>query len=778
MYQHGLGIEHEIRMRFTKEVDIKEIIKESDMRNIDISKYSKYLFINTIYLVDYFNKTKRNILLNFNKSMATNKEELDFAAKNILKRKVIDMAIKKKKYPFNDKNFYVFTYNNKIYQELFEIYHTTYLKYHYPLMYFKVKYKKDKIYTYIYKLPELPQTKEDFKSFSIFLKDFYNGKIYKDHNNQFKNIVRKSNNILRRYDIDEIILDYYSYVKNKKFKYKDIKSNILNTINNEILNDNFNFILTDKEYKILYLLDKKNEPHDDYSAFTSSVEFITIKYKNRKYLDSLNELIRYENLFYKIINDMPILHNLVDKYGSILPHNTGSVGLSIQLMDENINSYILINEDYTGSYHVWVTPFYQEITTPIQFVNILTTLSNKLQLLEPLLAAHFTSPSVFAIGNNLHHSRMSLRQELNVYGGYGGSDIMLLKGSPYSQIQNYYINDNLEKGVDLNRSVKLYDNISHKHILSYNGLTGRDATNYIFNTTVQYGRFNKNLNLNKKNIINYFHIVFSKYNLKFDPNINIGADIRTRTLNDLFEPILKKNYSIITSWWNGKFYRKFIKEIKVKDKIVKKIVEKAEYNIPAYKKLLSKERVGIEFRIFDHFPTPYIKQFLSILAPIMYQSSFEVKNITNDDVYTKQQFWHNEMANVMINGFEYKISDKYRRILEKEFNIKINNYKNTEEILFSIYDKLDHKYINKELYQKIRISVNREDFININKLAWFDTFKTYLQNNPKLYNKIMKIKETRRLTYSDIYRVFGKHFKYDTHRIKYYFDNIWNYINK
>jgi hypothetical protein len=236
--------------------------------------------------------------------------------------------------------------------------------------------------------------------------------------------------------------------------------------------------------------------------------------------------------------------------------------------------------------------------------------------------------------------------------------------------------------------------------------------------------------------------------------------------------MLKKNYSTIVSYVGGKFYRKFVKERKVKDKIVKKIVEKPEYNMPAYKKLLSKERVGIEFRIFDHFPTPYMKQFLSILAPIMYQSSFEVKNITDDDVYTKQQFWHNEMANVMINGFEYKISDKYRQILEEEFNIKINNYKNTEEILFSIYDKLDHKYMNKELYQKIRISATREDFININKLAWFDTFKTYLQNNPKLYNKIMRIKETRRLTYSDIDQVFGKHFRHDTHRIKYYFDNI------
>ena len=36
----------------------------------------------------------------------------------------------------------------------------------------------------------------------------------------------------------------------------------------------------------------------------------------------------------------------------------------------------------------------------------------------------------------------------------------------------------------------------------------------------------------------------------------------------------------------------------------------------------------------------------------------------------------------------------------------------------------------------------------------------------------MKIKESRRLTYSDIDRIFGKHFKQDIHRIKYYFDTL------
>ena len=785
MYQHGLGIEHEMRMRFTNEIDVKEIIKESDKKNIDLSKYSKYLFIRTNFIIDYFYKIKERILLNFNKSMATNQEERDYAALNILKREVIDLAIKKKKYPFNDKKFYIFTsqksskkqlHINIEKQELLKLYINTYSKYHYPLMYYKIEYNINKIKKTLYNLPKFPSTKEDFINFQKFMRQFYNGQIYRDYIVNFKKIVIQCNHFVINIYSNTIIIAYYSYLEKPLIQYKSIKHVILQQVNEEINIDNNQYNLTNLEYKTLYFLNKNKEPHYDSSSLTSAIEFITIKYKNRKYLDSLNELISYQNLFFKIINNCSLFKELVDKYGPIVPHHTGCVGPVIELEINNINSYGFIQEDYTGSYHVWATPFYCEKTSPESFINILITLSNKLQLLEPLFAAHFTSPSVFAIGNNLYRSRMSLRGELNVYGGYGGSDIMLLKGHPYSPIGEYCMGDRLNKEISLYDTVKLYDPITNKLIKNYDILDTRMATNNLFSDTsaVQYRKDNLNLpnKDKKKSIQTYFQIVFSKYNLKFNKTINIGADIRTRPLNNLFYPKTKKNYSPVIIWSDGKFYRKFIKEIKVKDKFIIKIVENPKYDMVAYKKLLSKERVGIEFRIFDHFPTPYMRQFLSILATLVYQSSFEIREITNDDIYTKQQFWHNEMANVIINGFEYKISNEYRQILEREFNIKIENVRNTEDVLYCIYNKLDHKYSDKELYNNIKIPMDREDFININKLSWFDTFKTYLQNNPKLYDKIMKIKESRRLTYSDIDRIFGKHFKQDIHRIKYYFDTL------
>ena len=184
-------------------------------------------------------------------------------------------------------------------------------------------------------------------------------------------------------------------------------------------------------------------------------------------------MISYQNLFLKIINNYSLLKELVNKYGPIIPHHTGCVGPVIELEIKNINVYRFIQEDYTGSYHVWATPFYSEKTSPESFINILITLSNKLQLLEPLFAAHFTSPSVFAIGNNLYRSRMSLRGELNMYGGYGGSDIMVLKGHPYSSIGDYCIGDRLNKEISLYDTVKLYDPITNKLIKNYDILDTR-----------------------------------------------------------------------------------------------------------------------------------------------------------------------------------------------------------------------------------------------------------------------------------------------------------------
>ena len=190
MYQHGLGIEHEMRMRFTKEVDIKEIIKESDKKNIDLSKYSKYLFIKTTFITDYFYKMEEEILLNFDKSMATNQEERDYAALNILKREVIDLAIKKKKYPFNDKKFYVFIsqksskkqlHINREKKELLNLYINTYSKYHYPLMYYRIYCDINKFQKTLYNMPKFPSTKEDFIIFKKFMRQFYNKQIYRDY---------------------------------------------------------------------------------------------------------------------------------------------------------------------------------------------------------------------------------------------------------------------------------------------------------------------------------------------------------------------------------------------------------------------------------------------------------------------------------------------------------------------------------------------------------------------------------------------------------------------
>jgi hypothetical protein len=75
-----------------------------------------------------------------------------------------------------------------------------------------------------------------------------------------------------------------------------------------------------------------------------------------------------------------------------------------------------------------------------------------------------------------------------------------------------------------------------------------------------------------------------------------------------------------------------------------------------YEKLLKEERIGIELRIFDHFPTYQLQQILSIFSGLTYQSYAKPYQVSHNNMFIHQQWWHNEMAEVVMKGFEFKPS--------------------------------------------------------------------------------------------------------------------------
>jgi hypothetical protein len=531
---------------------------------------------------------------------------------------------------------------------------------------------------------------------------------------------------------------------------------------------NIPIISTYKFYKNLYILYKNKIPEIDGSFETDALEFKTIEFKNLNYEYALNSLIDLEKTFFYVINNISIFKEYTNIFGDLVYHNIGSLEKTIVIVDIVNFDYQLLNDDYSGSYHIWCTAPYSEKMSMKKFVNIHSTLANKLQLLEPILASHYSSPSYNAFKNSKIESKSSLRQFLNVYSNYGTSDISLMNGTKKYLINKYYLSENdiLKNKYIIpiyNISENIYDNNSNL-IYNYNKLDTRNVTNNIFSL------FHKGDNESNSNIKinNYFNLLFEKTNIRSKIDyLQIGADIRTRDLNSFFYPLDED--------WERCLLMKNRKLVEIyRNKITNKLSYERIFNKEKFKEKLSSERVGFEFRIFDHFPTIYLNQILAIMVPIVIDCVKNPKIITFSKSYVSKQFWHDEMCNVMMNGYSYTIRDEYKKNIEKEFNIRFDSGSNltSEIVLKELYQKLCDKYKrvhNKSLFHKMAFSSDIK-FINFNKKAWKEIIKYFFQNNPNILRKVMYL--NKNITNDNLYEILGKEHEYDLNKIKNYIKNI------
>ena len=364
-----------------------------------------------------------------------------------------------------------------------------------------------------------------------------------------------------------------------------------------------------------------------------------------------------------------------------------------------------------------------------------------------------------------------MRHFLNNYAGYGTSDISLLYGKNKNKIDGYYLSkddalkDNAAKNehkISIRLKTELYSN--NNIIKNYDGLMDRNATSKNF----------KFLERDKKNNNNNFHIndylmqvfTISKIKPLFDGRrsyLPLGADIRTTSMNKLFYPPVKNNYKEIYILEDNIFNVYYL------DTIKNVIVETPKYNMKSYKKMMKDGRVGIEFRIFDHFPTHNMIQFLAILAQIVSYSTIHYKNLTKKELYINQQYWHDEMAESMMKGFEYKLDSNYIKVIEKEFAIKISKNKiKGEEFFNKFYESMNKKLDKVQIYHKLKIDNKSFKFENFNKKVWTYNFLLYLKNNKDAMNNLQIILKSNNniiIKKENILKLFGDNFKYDIEKI-------------
>jgi len=779
MSNWGLGIEHEMRLRFSNKIDISNM-NDENIKHI-YTKFGyipEYLFINSSFLLNMYNKYVNLLLKDYkNNNIINESTQSTINLYNNLNKLITEKNL----YPFDDIRFY--DVNN-------------------------IEQTKDYLFYYFnnYK-------KNNFKFLNLF---FY---FYNQENNEidYLSLYKICNNwrIINNFDLNNIKLhfkklidgDYEKeYIKTLKKKLKILNFNIIeienfninikiNVIDKKLpiinfkllektlfsINNNPDQKLSILKFKnnndILSLLKKLsiNEiPHIDYSSKTEAIEFKTFDYKNKNYKNMLDDLIKIENAFFNIVNEIPEFINLINKYGKITYHHTGSLNKTIVLDNlsrlNSLNTFSEIQKDYAGSFHVWVTIPYSSKDSPEIFINKHINLANRLQLLEPIFASYFTSPDIESIGNNLSHSRSSLRQFLNNYAGYGTSDISLLYGKNKNKINGYYLSkDDALNGQKINVNLKkeLYNN--NNIIKNYDGLMNRSATskNFKFLNDKTNKNCNDNLHIN-----DYLMQVFKKSKIRplsdgnYGSYLPLGADIRTTSMNKLFYPPIESNYKEIYILEDNIFNLYYL------DKSKNIITKKPKYNMKSYKKFMKEERVGIEFRIFDHFPTHNMIQFLAILAQIVSYTTLHYNNLTKRELYINQQYWHDEMANSMIKGFEYKLDYKYIKIIEKEFGIKISknekNQINGEDFFNKFYENMGKKLDKVKIYHKLKIDNKYFKFENFNKKVWTYNFLLYLKNNKDLMNNLQTILKTNNniiIKKENILKLFGNNFKYDIEKI-------------
>ena len=734
MKKWGIGIEHEMRIRFS---------------NFYMEE-NKYIFIDSNTLLYYF-RMYEVIIMDNNKDYYTTEEDNIYCKSVERKKNLLELAKKKKPFPFNenynsnDLNYYLMIYS----------------LYNAPLLFFHYIFNNKE---HINLKEFINDDKNNNKNLENNLQKLYNGESEKKIYSYLKILFEKKNivNFTINFDSNELSQNIVFNYGDSGISFEEFINNInlhlnitRNIFDNKLIFDNIGL---NKFYKNLYILYNNNIPHIDSTSQTKAIEFKTINYENINYEKVLDDLIQLEKTFFYVINHLPIFENSIKKFGDLVYHNIGSVKDTISLINIIDMNYVIIPEDYTGSYHIWITAPYKDNEPFDIFINNHVHLANKLQLLEPILAAHYSSPSYNAFEEN--ESESSLRQFLNEYSNNGTSDITLMYGKKNYNINYYYLSENDilndRKFYPINKyQSPVYDKNGNT-IIYYNKLMTRRITNNIFKSIDEGDSESSDVNIQ-----NYFSLLFEKTKIRYKkPEFHLGADIRTRNLNDFIYPLsnhwipclLMKKNKLMEVYYNKK---------------LNKISYERIYNEDDVKERM-KNRIGIEFRIFDHFPTNYLNQIMAILVPIVLDSIKNEKKLLFKNTYIAHQFWHNEMFNVITKGYDYTAGTKYLNTLEKEFNIKFSSKKNmhTSLILEELYNKTSKNHKG-PLYNKMKYH-HHINFINFNKKAWIEIINIFFKKRPKLLEKILYLNKD--ISNTEMINMIGKKNSYNLSKIK-------NYLN-
>jgi len=127
------------------------------------------------------------------------------------------------------------------------------------------------------------------------------------------------------------------------------------------------------------------------------VEIKTTNYKNRTITSLVNELIKKQDTFLRILNKNENTKQKVKIYGPLKQHLYGHIkNCRVPIGPTHIQKYYhyTLNDkydtsDYTGSYHLTITLPHKKNITLKKFINIHQEFGRQIQWIEPLLICAF-----------------------------------------------------------------------------------------------------------------------------------------------------------------------------------------------------------------------------------------------------------------------------------------------------------------------------------------------------------------------------------------------------
>jgi len=198
--------------------------------------------------------------------------------------------------------------------------------------------------------------------------------------------------------------------------------------------------------------------------------------------------------------------------------------------------------------------------------------------------------------------------------------------------------------------------------------------------------------------------------------------------------------------------------------------ELLQQNISKLKQTIMKKGQGIEIRIFDHFPTQYINNLLQIII-IIADNSLNTKYDKKSEHVYDNKIWIETIQNIMIQGWNSNITEKYIQIIKNVLDIEFECSSNTGyDILKCVIESLFIKNKN-GLFSKLTKTNKKIPHIpQINRYAWENQLKHTFKNKWPILLNIFNKKNIFSL--NEFEKIFFKKFdknlwKNDIHDILY-----------